>query len=820
MRFKTKTGIFKKFLLIFLFAGFGFGQTPKYVFLMIGDGMSGSHRRLFHDQFGPMTLGTFEKSILTGTDNVQGKTTDSAASGTALACGIKTCNGAIGMNADKVPVTGLAKILQNRGYKIGIISSVGINDATPAAHYGNREHRSLHAGLLSDMAASNFDFFGISSVLYPKGYTEAMFEARMRRSGYEFCRGAELFNLDPAKKNAVMSSMDPDWPAQTRNGPSLAEYTREAAKLLKNDIGFFMMVEGGAIDHRAHNNDSAGIIREMAEFDLAVAAAVEFYNQYPAETLVVVTADHDTGGIIFEEDKSAAPGFWTSQTMKLLDMEPVMEQMKNSGAGLDALVEWCVKNTGLEDLTADETARIMQAANYYVHGGLTAEDKMTGYGRYNPLAVEVMRVRDTRNGFRFTTFGHTSRKIITNAKGSGAGLFTEPLENSDIPHRIATAMLGRNDELISGAKTIPFPPNEAMDYIALQSATPESLMLRAGLMSEQNLRFTLSAGENVVEQKEFYGASGRIIFSDLTPDTDYTVRCESGAGKVQKLTARTLKQPAGKKLMSLAIISDPHVSLFPDNPASRMHSLSVDILTGIVNDLNQSGCELLLLPGDLTDKSREEELEAVENVLSGARMPLIATKGNHDQAEGGFAEKWEQLFGAPAGIKTISGIQFVWLDTNDGRLNKPWNAGVIKQLDETKPAVIISHYQLVPDKAIAPRDADAGIHDAKNFRCRSMLKKIARSRSIIYVGHKNIASIAMLGNAPQFNCPQTTQFPNGYLAAEIYESGIQQWFVPGTDPYREEYSRRLDSSSQRTETPFRDANSFTVWNRFVPWPKN
>ena len=123
----------------------------KYVFLFIGDGMGENIRTFYRTHYPDSFLEKFPVAVKTGTNNYQGKLTDSSASGTAIACGIKTYNGAVGVNKDQQPVTSLAKILLENDYRIGIITSVGLNDATPGAHYANRLNRKDFAGVLTDL---------------------------------------------------------------------------------------------------------------------------------------------------------------------------------------------------------------------------------------------------------------------------------------------------------------------------------------------------------------------------------------------------------------------------------------------------------------------------------------------------------------------------------------------------------------------------------------------------------------------------------------------------------------------------------------------
>ena len=171
------------------------GKPAKYVFLMIGDGMGPEFCRLYMSQYPDSNFSKFAQRIPTGTNNIYGKTTDSAASGTALACGIKTYNTAIGVNKSKKPVTSLAKKLKEQNWKIGIISSVGINDATPAAHYANQITRKERGKIITDMFASKFDFFGVSTFLSQKEYKNKDISKHLKKNGYTVVKGKQLAAL-------------------------------------------------------------------------------------------------------------------------------------------------------------------------------------------------------------------------------------------------------------------------------------------------------------------------------------------------------------------------------------------------------------------------------------------------------------------------------------------------------------------------------------------------------------------------------------------------------------------------------------------------
>ena len=413
------------------------GKPAKYVFLMIGDGMGPEFCKLYMSQYPDSNFSKFAQRIPTGTNNISGRTTDSAASGTALACGIKTYNTAIGVDKDKKPVTSLAKILKEKNWKIGIISSVGINDATPAAHYANQITRKERGKILTDMFASKFDFFGVSTILSQKEYKNKDINKNLKKNGYTVVKGKQLAALKPGRKSVVMSD------THAGNKPRLADVTAKAAELLSaGGSNFFIMVEGGAIDHCNHRNDHTAALKEMIEFDAAIGEALKFAEKHPEETLIVVTADHDTGGTKINDIAKYRKEAILKQTQSLNTMTGAVNQMKKNKASAADMIRAVTTAVGITDLSAGEKARIESACQQFISGKQTKTDKFTasmGYGKYNPLVVEALRIRDIRNGFNYTSFGHTPAKVITFVKGAGAENFKAPQENSDIPHRIAAA---------------------------------------------------------------------------------------------------------------------------------------------------------------------------------------------------------------------------------------------------------------------------------------------------------------------------------------------------------------------------------------------
>ena len=441
----TKKGVFimRKFAMfivaLLVFAVSAAENRPKYLFLLIGDGMGPNVVKIYRDQMGKTAFDRMSGPIETGTNNVFGKTTDSAASGTALACGIKTYNGAMGVNKDKKPVTSLAKELKKRGMKIGIISSVAINDATPGTHYTNRASRHDKAGSTEDFMAAGFDFFGVSTFSRDKGVHEKDLFALFKKNGYAAYKHKPLNVMKKGDKNIFYSR------TMARNSKgfgapaiTLADVTAKAIELLDNPNGFFMMVEGGAIDGANHCNQSPGMIYEMIEFEKVINTVLDFAEKHPEDTLVVVTADHDTGGLKIDGD--IPKGFWKKQTIDYGAIETKLSKMRKAKASKEEMISFVCKSAGITDISAEGQKAIDKAAERYIAGKKTEKGSM--YGKYNPLIISVFAERDRQNNFHYTTFSHTPTKVLTFTYGNGKQLFVAPQENSDIPHRISVAATG------------------------------------------------------------------------------------------------------------------------------------------------------------------------------------------------------------------------------------------------------------------------------------------------------------------------------------------------------------------------------------------
>ncbi len=244
---------------------------------------------------------------LTGSENAI--VTDSAAAATALACGRRTANGLLGLAADGVTrLESVAELARDRGMRVGLVTSVSLDHATPAAFYAHQASRANGTAILRDLVESRFDYIG-GGGLSVGGSVDGSASPwdELVRSGFTIVRGADAIALSiptqaPGKTYALHEPLAdhnamPYASERTDGELRLADYTRLALTMLDGPRGFFLMVEGGRIDWAGHENDAVTAAREILELDRALAEALSFQRNRPNDTLIVVTADHETGGL-------------------------------------------------------------------------------------------------------------------------------------------------------------------------------------------------------------------------------------------------------------------------------------------------------------------------------------------------------------------------------------------------------------------------------------------------------------------------------------------------------------------------------------------
>ncbi len=292
-------------------------NKAKYVFLFIGDGMGSTHVATAESYLSykagklggeQLLMTTFPYYGTVTTHSADKHITCSSAAGTAIACGEKANNGTVGINKDSLEIESVASRLKKDGYKIGIISTVPINHATPSAFYAHHDDRGDGYEISQDIPESGFEFFAGAGFLEFKGKDgqREPTDAFLERNGYSVSYGLNEFRSESMNKEKAVFCQASNREESADNYTSgdreeadatLGQMLELGMEFLGTEEPFFFMCEGGAIDWSAHGNLTMPMIENILEFDEAIKVAHEFYLAHPDETLIIVTADHETGGL-------------------------------------------------------------------------------------------------------------------------------------------------------------------------------------------------------------------------------------------------------------------------------------------------------------------------------------------------------------------------------------------------------------------------------------------------------------------------------------------------------------------------------------------
>ena len=467
------------------------GKTPKYVFLFIGDGMSYPQIQSTSDYLGALndedywqaqpSLDDNQGAILDGPEylnfmNFEGVGTavtfdsnsfapDSASTATSIATGHKTYSGSI--NVDETGTVEYETIAEQlkaqKGYEIGVITSVNLNHATPAAFYAHQASRSSYYDIGLEMVESDFDYFAGGGLLDPTGSEGDQTDLYQlaQEAGYTVARTyaeADAISADTDKaiiieENLADSDAIPYEIDRTDDMWSLADYVEKGIEVLDNDTGFFMMCEGGKIDWACHANDAGSSIHDTQALADAVQVAIDFAAEHPDETLILVTGDHETGGLTI--------GFAGTDYDTYLDL---LENQKISYAKFDSdyVASYKENKTPFEDVLSDieelfglkaqgaaddklvlteyEMEQLRAAYEKSVNGTAASEyeqEEYVLYGTYEPLSVTITHIINNKSGISFTSYSHTGLPVAVLAEGVGAESFSGYYDNTQIYEKMA-----------------------------------------------------------------------------------------------------------------------------------------------------------------------------------------------------------------------------------------------------------------------------------------------------------------------------------------------------------------------------------------------
>ncbi len=278
-------------------------EKVKNIIFLIGDGMGLAQLSTvfyFHEDSNHVSpFARFKHIGFHQNAPVGAKITDSAAGATAFSTGYKSYNDAIAVDADTVPRTTILEMAAEKGLKTGVIATSSITHATPACFYAHIENRDLEEGIASQLVESPVDYFaGGGQRYFFRRSDSTSLMAPLEEKGFQIDTAAlATGTLDPGKRYGFLLA-DDGMPMMTQGrGDFLPAATAQALDYLSaSDAGFFLMVEGSQIDWGGHANDANYILQEMIDFEKAVAEALDFADDHPG-TLVLITADHETGGL-------------------------------------------------------------------------------------------------------------------------------------------------------------------------------------------------------------------------------------------------------------------------------------------------------------------------------------------------------------------------------------------------------------------------------------------------------------------------------------------------------------------------------------------
>ena len=457
------------FVLVFSFIALLSMAQAKYVFFFIGDGM-GPHQVLSTEMYlaelegkigrKSLLMTTFPYSGQVATFSANSGITDSAASGTCLASGKKTNNGMIGQTPDGTPAISVASRLKEQGWGIGIMTSVTIDHATPSSHYAHTPSRNNYYVIGTQLAESGFDFFGGSGFDQPQDkknpaapnlYDLCEQNGYVLAGGYADAKakiGAQKMLLVPAERLEDRSRHAGALPyaIDRKTGDlSLPEIVEVAIAQLSTHDQFFMMAEGGKIDYASHANDGGTVLREVLDFDDAIKVAYDFYMQHPDETLIVVTADHETGGMALgNSDYTLNLKVLAEQKCSsdlLSDQLSALQKQAGEQLTWEQVKEVISKNTGLYGVVemSKEDDQLLKTAFEQMMQHQGVEKSL--YKDINALASKALALLNQKSRLGWTSKGHTASAVPVFAIGVGAERFMGWHDNSEIAPLIYEATL-------------------------------------------------------------------------------------------------------------------------------------------------------------------------------------------------------------------------------------------------------------------------------------------------------------------------------------------------------------------------------------------
>lgn len=404
-------------------------NAPKNIIMIVGDGMGPSYTTAYRmyadDPNTPEVEQTVFDRLLVGMasthpDMGTGYVTDSAAGATALATGVKTYNGAIGVDANKKTVQTVLELAKIQGRKTGVAVTSHINHATPASFVAHNQSRQNYSQIADSYFDDKTNGQFVLDVMLGGGWKYFIREDRnlveqFKAAGYQYVD--DINQLGTVKTGTPLLGLFSDlglpWALDSPNHERLPILAKAAIRQLENDQGYFLLIEASQIDWAGHSNDIGSAMAEMHDLALTLEWLEQYILKNP-DTLLVVTADHSTGGLSIGANNNYS---WSPQWLRGLKASPA-----DIGVQLVTAKDRAALATDLLgfELSEEEIASI---------NGIESD-------KFGPFHQVICKILDSRSNTGWTTLGHTGVDVQIFAKGLGSERFRGHLDNTQIAKRM------------------------------------------------------------------------------------------------------------------------------------------------------------------------------------------------------------------------------------------------------------------------------------------------------------------------------------------------------------------------------------------------
>ncbi|MDO9634283.1 MAG: alkaline phosphatase [Paludibacter sp.] len=459
MNFRNSCFVFLILLLSFIASG----KTPKYVFYFIGDGMGFNHitATSFYQSDDISDLSdklVFTHFPVTGIVNTRSAThyiTDSSAGGTALASGHKANNRSVGLNAKNEPVFSVVHKAKKNNWMTGIVTSTSVDDATPSSFYAHAENRNMYYEIGKQAANSSINFLGgagFKSYTNPQNQHDPHLLTYFAAAGYVVYKGFSQYINEIKYDQPVVLISKRDYPGtalpyaidRTPEDLTLEQLTSTAIDYFKNNKArrFMLVVEGGRIDHASHPNDGAAAITELIDMEKSIRLAYDFYLKHPKETLILLTSDHETGGLALGIEGTVLNlQVLSNQKASLGKLSGLINELHveyPAGVSWNHVIELLKEQMGFWNEIPISKGDEVKLKTSYEDTFVTKTSKKikTSYSVDEPLAKLAVEIINKHANLGWTTNNHSGAAVPVFAIGAGADEFTGMMENTDIPKKL------------------------------------------------------------------------------------------------------------------------------------------------------------------------------------------------------------------------------------------------------------------------------------------------------------------------------------------------------------------------------------------------